>query len=74
MRRGSIGKASTFKLYAARAKYQAFLENIEKCTVAQKYPSLIDVSLLLCRISSPPAKAFTISAITLGRTRPAPEA
>ncbi len=48
MRRASTKKASTFKLQAARTKYQNYLEDIDTCTVAKRFPTMIDV--LLCSL------------------------
>jgi len=50
MRRVSTKKASTFKLQAARAKYQNFLEDIETCKVVKKFPTMLDVSMSSLRL------------------------
>jgi len=43
MKRNSIKKASTFKLQAARNKFNSYLEDIDSCPVARKFPSHIEV-------------------------------
>lgn len=45
MFRTNMRKASTFKLQAARSKFQKYLDSIETCPVARKCPSYFDVRL-----------------------------
>ena len=50
MRRNSTKKASTFKLQAARAKYQNYLKDIDTCTVAKRFPTMLDVFVSSLRL------------------------
>jgi len=47
MKRNSIRKASSFKLQAARAKFDLFLQDIPSCSVAQKHPPCLEVAFIL---------------------------
>ena len=72
MRRNSIGKASTFKLYAARVKFQEYLENIEQCPVAQKFPSMLDVLHDQCSKLKRQVKVYMTSATVSKKNLRAP--
>lgn len=43
MKRHSIKKASTFKLQAEKSKFVAYLEQIENCKTAERFPQIADV-------------------------------
>jgi hypothetical protein len=47
MKRNSIRKASSFKLQAARVKFDLFLQDVPSCSVAQKHPSCLEVVFIL---------------------------
>ena len=59
MKRNSIRKASTFKMQIVRSRFQNFLENIENCSVARRWPCQLDVHTVLWKnIRSSSEKVF----------------
>lgn len=59
MKRNSIRKASTFKMQIVRSRFQTFLENIENCSVARRWPCQLDVNTVLWQnIRSSSEKVF----------------
>lgn len=50
MRRKSVKKSSMFKVQQEKIIFKKYLDNVQNCTTARSYPTLLDVSIILHRV------------------------